>query len=120
MYLGDFGLGKILTGTRVFGNSTMQAGTPGFQFPEQLCGEDLTTTCDVYAFGAVLTELFGMKPIWENVTGHTIIYNVAHLGQMPKCDHLCPDIQAIVKSCLCPATTRACAATILGMLCELP
>ena len=59
MYLGDFGLGKVMTGTNVFGMSTMQSGTPGFQAK----GEKLGVDCDIYSFGAVLTELFGMKPI---------------------------------------------------------
>ena len=67
----------------MFGNSTMQAGTPGFQSPEQLRGEELSTSSDVYALGAVLTELFGMQPIWKGLTSHSIIYNVAHAGNMP-------------------------------------
>ena len=119
MYLGDFGLGKMMTGTWVFGHSTMQAGTPGFQSPQQLRGEDLSPSCDVYALGALLTELFGAKPIWDKLTNHTIIYNVAHLGELPRFDHIPPDVQAIVKLCLCPASTRAGAATVLGMVCEL-
>ena len=88
VYLGDFGLGKVMTGTRIFGHSTMQAGTPEFQSHEQLRGEDLTISCNVYVLGALLTELFGMRPIWEKQTNHTIIYNVAHLGKVPAYDHI--------------------------------
>ena len=108
-----------MTGTRMFGNSTMQAGTPGFQSPEQLRGEDLSIGCDVYALGAVLTEFFGMQPIWKKQTSHSIIYNVAHLGNMPNCEHLPVDIQRIVKVCLCPTPARASAASVLEMLCNL-
>lgn len=66
----------------------MQAGTPEFQSHEQLRGEDLTISCNVYVLGALLTELFGMRPIWEKQTNHTIIYNVAHLGKVPAYDHI--------------------------------
>lgn len=37
--LGDFGLAKCLSGSCYIGSRTMQAGTPGFQAPEQLRGE---------------------------------------------------------------------------------
>ena len=73
VYLGDYGLKKIMTGTRMFANSTMQVATPGFQSPEQLRGEELSTSSDVYALGAVLTDLFGMQPIWKGLTVHSII-----------------------------------------------
>lgn len=36
-----------------------------------------------------MTELFGGKPIWENMSSHTIIIlNVAIKGVMPDIDHL--------------------------------
>lgn len=109
-----------MTGTKVFGVSTMQSGTPGFQSPEQLKGEKLGIECDVYSLGAVLTELFGMKPIWDSsLSGYTIMYNVTSLGQMPKHDHLPPNIQKVVKVCLCPIDVRASATMVLGMLCNI-
>ena len=108
-----------MTGTRVFGHSTMQAETPAFQLPKQWHGEDLCANCDVCALDAVLTELFGAKSIWDKMTNHTIIYSVAHLGEVPKFDHVHLDVQAIVRLCLCAASNRASAATISGMVCEL-
>jgi len=68
----------------------------------------MSISCDVYALGAVLTELFGMKPIWEEQTNCSIIYLVAHQGQMPNP----ADVQAIVNLCLCPLCTRPSAATV--------
>ena len=89
-----------MTGTRVYGISTMQSGTPGFQSPEQLRGEELSTSCDIYALGAVLTELFSRQPVWQQQhSSHTIMYKVATLGQMPKFDHLPQSIQKIVFVC---------------------
>ena len=46
----------------------MQSGTPGFQAPEQLLAETIDVGADVYAFGALLIELFGEKAIWEGLT----------------------------------------------------
>ena len=55
----------------------MQAGTPAFQPPEQLKGELCGEGSDVYALGCIMTELFGEKPIWSNLSPHTIILKVA-------------------------------------------
>lgn len=42
----------------------MRAGTPSFQAPEQLRGENLTEKCDVYTLGGAITELSGERPVW--------------------------------------------------------
>ena len=98
----------------------MQCGTPGFQSPEQLQGEKPDVTCDIYALGAVWTEPFGMRPVWqEQHTSHTIIYTVATLNQMPKFDHLSQNIQKVVEVCLYPVECRASTTTVLGMLCDI-
>jgi serine/threonine protein kinase len=52
VFLADFGLGRLLTKTRVFGTATKIAGTPGFQAPEKLRGEKITTLVDIYAWVA--------------------------------------------------------------------
>ena len=87
MFIADFGLGKVMTTTRVFGTATKLAGTPAFQSPEQLMGEDMTISTDVYALGV---ELFRGKPIWET---YAIMCQVSVKGIMPKTDHLPPSIQ---------------------------
>ena len=45
------------------GTATKLAGTPGFQSPEQLKGENMSISSDIYALGAVITELFGGKAV---------------------------------------------------------
>lgn len=52
--------------TCALGTATMNSGTPGFQSPEQLKGEGLEISTDVFALGGVLTELFGGKPLWQS------------------------------------------------------
>jgi len=119
VYLCDFGLGKVLGSSRKFGATTLQAGTPGFQSPEQLMGKEVGTASDVYALGAVLTELFGSKSIWGNQAPFSIMYTVANEGKFPEYGHLPQGLQQVVKVCFCPATMCASAATVLCMLLHL-
>ena len=64
VFLGDFGLSKVLTKCSVAGSTTMKAGTPGFQSPEQLNEKGMSPKCAVYALGGVVTELFAGTPLW--------------------------------------------------------
>ena len=43
----------------------------------------LSISSDIHALGAVISELFGGKAIWEIMLSHTIILNVAIKGIMP-------------------------------------
>ena len=97
----------------------MNSGTPGFQSPEQLKGEGLGISTDVYAMGGVLTELLGGKPLWDNMSSHAIMFKVAVEGIMPSTEHLPSAIQSIVQCCLCPPASRESSSTILLMLCNL-
>ena len=72
VYVADFGLGKAITSIQAAATATMTAGTPAFQPPEQLKGSSIGASCDMYAFGCVLTELFGERP---GMVGHAISYN---------------------------------------------
>jgi serine/threonine protein kinase len=56
VYIADFGLGKLLTNICGAGRTTMQAGTPAFQPPEQLMGEACGVGSDVYAMGCIMVE----------------------------------------------------------------
>lgn len=118
-YIADFGLGKTITTNRVMGTYTKAAGTPGFRSPEQLNNEGISTMSDVYALGAVLTELFGGEPIWPNMDCHTIIMHVGIKKIMPNITHLPEKIQSIVKCCLCPVQKRSTAAVVLAKICDI-
>ena len=107
VFIADFRLRKVMTATRVFGTATKLAGTAGYQSPEQLKGENVTVSADMYA---ILTELFGGKPLWENVSSYAIMCQVSVKGKML---NLPSSVQIIVKKCLCPVENRATAAAIL-------
>ena len=96
MFVADFGLAKILSASLIVGSTTMRAGTPGFQAPEQLTGECVTDKCDVYAFGGVMTELLGEQPLWPKLSAHQIMYNVTVAGKFPQVDHLPEKMLVIV------------------------
>ena len=118
MFLADFGLGHIMSATRVIGTATMNAGTPGFQSPEQLKGESIGISSDVFALGGLLTEFFGGKPLWGDMASHAIMFKVDVEGVMSDVRHLPAPIRSISKLCLCPLHSRKSAAAILCMLCD--
>ena len=98
----------------------MRAGTPGFQAPEQLRSVSLTDKCDVYAFGGVMTELFGEKPLWDQETPFTITFKVACNGEFPATDHLEMNVKAIVDNlCFQPEESRADSLALLRGLLDL-
>ena len=115
----DFGLGKIMSATCVLGTAAMQAGTPGFKPLEQLKGEAMSIACDIYSLEAGIVERFGGKPIWPNLSSHTIIYKVAVEGQYPAISHLPQEVQQIVERCACTEEKRALAKKILQAVCDL-
>jgi serine/threonine protein kinase len=100
VFLADFGLSRVITTKRVFGTKTMLAGTPGFQPPEQLMAEAIDQRADVYAFGVLLIELFGGRPVWEGLTPFQIITKVVVQKQPPDFSHIVADIQPICSGCL--------------------
>lgn len=117
VYVTDFGLGKIIP-TLGVGRTTMKAGTPAFQPPEQLKGEKCGVGSDVYALGCIIAEVFGERPIWSGLASHTIILKVAG-GSFPDTDHLPPDVKAIVDLCFVSVDKRVTAIEVLKALCTL-
>ncbi len=117
MSVADFGLGKIIP-TLGAGRTTMQAGTPAFQPPEQIKGELCGVGSDVYAFGCIITEVFGERAIWSGVAPHTIILKVAS-GVFPEVDHLDERVKNLVKKCFVSIDERASAAELLKAICYL-
>ncbi len=114
-FLADFGLGKIGVDA---GRTTMQAGTPAFQPPEQLKGELVGVGSDVYALACIVVELFSESQIWKGLSTHTIILKVAG-GSFPCVDYVPPEIKSIVENCFVPVDRRISAATFLKNLCKL-
>ena len=118
VWLADFGLGRLATSLLGAGRTTMNAGTPAFQPPEQLKGERCGTGSDIYALGCVVVELFSEKKVWSKSSPHTIIFKVVG-GEYPSTTNLPDCIQAITKLCFVKFEERAGALAILKQLCLL-
>ncbi len=58
----DFGLAGVAD---EFEAHDLRAGTPAYQAPEQLAGEEVSTASDIYALGLVLYELYTGKKAFE-------------------------------------------------------
>ena len=55
---------------------TSAKGTPGFQPPGLLQTSPIRSSCDIYALGAVIIELFSGVAVWEKLPLMTIFTNV--------------------------------------------
>ena len=101
------------------GRTTMKAGTPAFQPPEQLKGEEVGPACDVYAVGCILLELFGESPIWAGLAAHTILLKVAVQGEYPSFTHTSPQIHNLLRHCFTESKQRGSAIEILDIVCDI-
>ncbi len=63
--LTDFGLASLADGVD---EADVRAGTPAYQAPEQLRGEEVSKRSDIYALGLVLYELFTGKRVHKAET----------------------------------------------------
>lgn len=95
-----------------------QAGTPGFQAPEQLKGENIGPPSDVYASGCIAFELFNGKPIWEGLSAHTIMFRVGVQGEYPSSSGN-SEVTQILTSCFEDAAVRGTAMDLLRIVCEI-
>ena len=100
------------------GRTTMQAGTPAFQPPEQLRGEMVGVGSDIYALACIVLELFSEKQLWEGLAPHTIILKVAG-GTFPSTAHVGAKIGALIKKCFVPVEQRISTPSFLKEVCDL-
>ncbi|MEM1183054.1 MAG: serine/threonine-protein kinase, partial [Acidobacteriota bacterium] len=77
--LSDFGLARAFEAT--VGNvRTQPAGTPSYMSPEQIRGEPVSPSTDLYAFGCVLWEMLCRQPVFG--TGAPSFHH--HLSSSPR------------------------------------
>lgn len=63
----DFGIARSLKS-----ELKLRAGTPGYMSPEQIRGDHLTASSDIYSLGCVLYELLAGRPVFPGQTTEEI------------------------------------------------
>ena len=94
------------------GQALPAAGTPCYMSPEQIRGEPLAPTADIYAMGCLLVEMISGRAPFTSESVDELL--AKHLMSEPQLsDQLAPDIRAVALRCLAkepngrPTTTRA-------------
>jgi serine/threonine-protein kinase len=72
----DFGIARIQDVSITQAGMTL--GTPGYMSPEQVRGDPVTKSIDIYAFGVVLWELFTGERAFSAATLERVFYMVLH------------------------------------------
>ncbi|CUU60046.1 TRAP transporter solute receptor, TAXI family [Parafrankia irregularis] len=76
----DFGIAKIFDGSGA--NASAVVGTPKYMAPEQISGERLGPSTDLYSLAAVLYELLSGQPLFGQNLSVPVLYN-QHLNVVP-------------------------------------
>jgi eukaryotic-like serine/threonine-protein kinase len=72
-------------------------GTVPYMSPEQVKGEPLDSRTDIFSFGAMLCEMFGVQPFHRKSNAETI---AAVLNYDPPMDELPAELRPVLKRCL--------------------
>ncbi len=88
----DFGLAKTVQADTVDEAGNIE-GTLSYLSPEQLAGEPLTLSSDLFSFGVILYELFTRVRPFESEHSAGIVYAILHEDPTPPCEvnHDLPD-----------------------------
>lgn len=97
-YLMDFGIAKILSGSRLTATGTL-LGTPAYMAPEQWKLEPIDGRSDIYSVGVMLYELFTGELPFPGETPFQFMY--AHLheevaGVSEKIEGFSPEIDKVI------------------------
>ncbi len=97
----DFGIARATEGTAA---TQSIIGTPGFMSPEQVKGESMTPSSDIFALGAVLYyATCGTGPFGEGAM-HTMVMRV--IQHEPDISAVPPALQRLVAACLTKAPAQ--------------
>ncbi len=116
----DFGLAGATEGIE---GGEARVGTPGYQAPEQLAGDRLTTATDLYALGLVLYELFTGQRAFPGDRSADVVRRERSSQPSSPSSHVAeidPVVERVVMHCLesdpgaRPASALAVAAALPG------
>ena len=114
----DFGLAAVTNELR---GAEARSGSPAYQAPEQLRGEEVTAKSDIYALGLVLYELFTGKRAYEAKSINDLI-RVQEEAQFVSMTSIAADIdpgvEKAIRRCLNPVAAQrpSSALSVSGLL----
>jgi eukaryotic-like serine/threonine-protein kinase len=96
--LADFGLFQLLHGRDEYLNPGTFAGTPAYVSPEQIMGQALSQSSDIYSLGLVLYELTTGHPPFQGVAGSMMMQRLHTTPPMPSLFNyqMTPELEAII------------------------
>ena len=82
-YLTDFGLAKMIAGSRDLTEKGNIVGTPAYMSPEQLRGDPIDARSDVYGLGCILYHMLVGHPPFEASESDVVSVLYQHLEKEP-------------------------------------
>jgi serine/threonine-protein kinase len=74
--IADFGVAKLLGSE--FTRSQTRFGTPGYMAPEQVLGENVTRSADIFSLGVVAFELLSRESPFPGDSVHSVLHKLVH------------------------------------------
>ncbi len=103
-YLMDFGIAKIMGGTKMTATSTLM-GTPAYMAPEQWKMEAVDHRADIYSLGVILFEMLTGQVPFDAPTPHQLMY--AHLNrETPRPSQVSPGLMPAIDQVILKATAK--------------
>jgi hypothetical protein len=87
----DFGIAKIIEGSKEFTRTGAILGTPAYMSPEQGSGYKIDHRSDIYSLGIILYEMVTGRPPFEAETPVAVIFKHVH-EPLPPPSSIVPDL----------------------------
>ncbi len=91
VHLTDFGIARIRTGQPDQADSRAFAGTPKYMAPEQVAGEEVTFSADLYALGVTMYQMMSCELPFEAETPMALIKKITN-DPAPRLNRIIPEV----------------------------